>query len=859
MGHTMGRPGRSTLLLLVAALLLGATGVAAAAVHARRQAPSDVAAAGARLGAAIHFDAPPELPAATGKGLEKLQQLAVDPATQLLGIATFDGLTAPNANLLAGLRGLGITAQPLQSLPMAYVLGTRAQLEAAVTSGAARDVYPNERLQHYGRTGISSASVPTSTDSTGATGALDVHQLGITGAGVGIAIVDSGIDATHPALADHVTHNVKVISPEYLNLVGVPTGPDTPPGMLVVPVDQGPYNNSDTESGHGTHCAGIAAADGTGNADLVGMAPDADLIGISTGEVLFITNAVGGLDVALTHHIDWNIDVVSNSWGSAFAQFDPGNPVNIATKALHDAGVMVVFAAGNDGEDMTINPYSVAPWVVSVAAATDAKQKADFTSGGLEFDDSTAAAVPPDKHLHFTGNRIGIYHPDVSAPGVDVLSTGTPTGTIVGPSEPGGTAVASGTSMATPHVAGLAALLLQANPSLTPDQVALVLATSADRMPDDTPFWRGGYGFINAPVAVASAQSFNPSSLTAQRVLRDRVVLGDRDYRVFSEDLWAFDALPVTVGGLDSRTFSVDVPSTTQAVQGQVAFPSTAVLGINQFDYSITLRDAAGTLIGESPPASASAGHSNVFVDLRQLTTAPVYGTWTVEVAGLLGASDPDVLLGKRVTAAFTQLQTQTRQGAGGSGPVFSPVAALPLFFAGSGDPGRLSTQEGCAFDSGVTPAGALATGAPEGAACRAGLVGFATSIQAAKPALFTSAPLGQDTVVGGTATVSAALVDALQPVWSAAFASKALITVDAVGPDGKVIALGSSESLTVVGPTATRSLYDVDIVPTGVPAGSTLRLQLSFSGVYTSTMYLLYGGGAYATDGITLTVGTLA
>src|SRR5439155_963085 len=101
-----------------------------------------------------------------------------------------------------------------------------------------------------------------------------------------------------------------------------------------------------------------------------GVAPGSNLIGIGTGDILFIFWALAGFDYILQNQDRYNIKVVNNSWGTS-GPFDPEDPVSIASKRVHDRGVTVVFAAGNDGPDEnTLNPYSVAPWVIGVAAGS---------------------------------------------------------------------------------------------------------------------------------------------------------------------------------------------------------------------------------------------------------------------------------------------------------------------------------------------------------------------------------------------------------------------------------------------------------------------------------------------------------
>src|SRR2546425_6278403 len=108
--------------------------------------------------------------------------------------------------------------------------------------------------------------------------------------------------------------------------------------------------------------------------------------------------------------------------------FDPNDPVNVATRALHDAGMVVVFAAGNDGGEMTVNPFSAAPWVISVGAGTVDHKRADFSSAGIQFDNSSSVAVPADRHGHLPRGGLGPFPPGRNAPRGAGVSSGTPPG-----------------------------------------------------------------------------------------------------------------------------------------------------------------------------------------------------------------------------------------------------------------------------------------------------------------------------------------------------------------------------------------------------------------------------------------------
>ena len=807
-----------------------------------------IAAAGLMAGCVFAFAASVAGADGTPKGLALLAVAPVNADGSSDGIATFGG-AMPSPSQLDGLRGLGLRVQAFQNLPLALLRGPRPAMVAAVSQGLAADVYPNERLRLY------------SVASNAAMHANEVQALGIDGAGVGVAIVDSGIDATHPDLARRVTHNVKMVET------------DTAAGNLIVPVDQTPYSNSDTSSGHGTHVAGIVAADNT-DGHVLGVAPGADLIGYGTGDVVFIFSTLAAYDDMLTHRADWHIRVANNSWGSSFRLFDPDEPINQATRAAHDAGIVVVFAAGNETTEMAINPYSVAPWVIAAGAGTLNHQRASFSSGGIEFDNSTLGALPAgdEKHVSFTGDRIGLYHPSVTAPGVDIVSTGT-TGVAV-TSPPGGTASASGTSMACPHVAGVAGLLLQRRPSLTPDEVKSVLQATASLMPSTSdatrvqPFWQSGYGFVDAKAAVdlVGRRRYTARALARLQQSADLRVQGDRDYAVLSTDDWTFLAAPVTANGVpDDRTYSLPVGSATRAIKALVAYPSLSYVGLNPFDYHLTLVDAAGKTVAEST-ASPSAGTSQLFADLTQDTYS--YGAWTINVRGDLGAQDQDTLMGIRVTLTVAQLAPQARVSP--ALPVFTPTGSTTYFFQ-PGPAGLLTSPEGCNQQAGA-PEGALAT-APGAGSCQSGSMGYAVNYGAGVPASFTSAPLAAPLTVGGTLALKFYLADPAQPLWEAGFNPRLGLEVDAVDASGDLLLAVAAGEWTVcntvngtrvcnTGPQPVAGTYAMEIPPITLPVGSRLSILARETAAVASASRTVYGGrglaASFADAGITITTGTL-
>jgi len=542
----------------------------------------------------------------------------------------------------------------MSRLSLAIVRGPVAAMQAAVTSGTANDIYPDDPIQLL------------DTASSDAMGAAIPRSQGLTGEGVTVAVVDSGCDASHPDLADHVTHNVKLVSGEYANIR------PQPQNTIVVPIEEGPYQNTDLGSGHGTHVAGIIAADGTTSPEHLGVAPEADLVCLAIGEVLFTTAVVTAYDYLVAQPDMWGVDVINNSWGNLYAQYDPRNPVAVAPKAAVDNGAVVVFAAGNSGDgdgEATLNPFSQTPWVVSVAASTLDHQRGGFSSNGFRFDNSQPSTIGAGGRTTFLGERVGLVHPDVTAPGVDISSSCDTAGVAVGPCPPGENTTASGTSMASPHVAGAAAVLHQVNPALTPAEVQMLLqvtatpvfATGADDLPttEQLPFWEVGYGHVDlAAAADRAGGASRVRRLPALQAERDQKVLQGTGFRVTRSDFLTYAAPPVTLG-TDTNSLTVPVAATTTHLKVTLAFPSEASVGVDLglTEYTATVKDATGRVVATSE--RAGIGTVSALVDIAAVHGVP--GTWTVEIVGDRAVSDPDTLdsdslLNDTVTLQVAQL-----------------------------------------------------------------------------------------------------------------------------------------------------------------------------------------------------------
>ncbi len=321
------------------------------------------------------------------------------------------------------------------------------------------------------------------------TGAQAYWNAGYTGAGVDVAVIDSGV-----VPVDGLRTPGKVLN-----------GPDLSfesqaPGLSYL----------DT-FGHGTHMAGIvagradAAVPGTYAGDQVnflGMAPDARVVSIKVADAhgaTDVSQVIAAIDWVVQHRSDngLNIRVLNLSYGTDSAQSYVVDPLAYAAERAWKAGIVVVTAAGNAG------------WVQHVGSMTNPAIDPFVIAVGAE-DTKGTNATTDDVAASFSANGSQSRMPDVTAPGVHIVGLRDP-GSLIDQTYgktgyvDNGLFRGSGTSQAAAVVSGAAALIIQQRPSITPDQLKRLLMTTATIPPKSTSKFLGGAGEINLASALTTA------------------------------------------------------------------------------------------------------------------------------------------------------------------------------------------------------------------------------------------------------------------------------------------------------------------------------------------------------------------
>jgi serine protease AprX len=589
-----------------------------------------------------------------GNGLADLAagvQATATPGESLDLTLTLDRPATPA--LARRLAALGSQTWTARHIPVAALRLPVTRLDALRRLPGVEAIHPDRQLRYFYDRAVTNDGpklppLPGQAPPGGFGAALPVPNIGVTGKGVTVAVIDSGVDFTHPDLAPAMVANVKVS----------PLGSDG----QIEPIEGLP--NTDTSSGHGTHVAGDVAGRGTASGGTYkGSAPGASLVGIGAGEGLTVhtRGVLQSYDWILGNHQKYGIRAINNSYGGSFEPFDPQEPINIASKAASDAGIVVLFAQGNDGDEMTMNSNATAPWVIAVAAATQKGGMTDFSSGGLDADvvdpltfEAKDLVGDPRRPL-----RMGLYHPSIMALGEYVVGARA-AGTILPalgarhdlalpPGDQVRYTIMSGTSMASPEAAGIVALVLEANPALRPADVKRVLQITGKPVPD-VPFFRQGYGNADPAAAVQLARSLGGKSpddvnriLDEKQAARDAEILAGMVHPLRTTAWWknavASDGAGSGEEGVDTkqaRTITVEEGTgrlkVTNAGLSLPFVPDPA--------HAVIVRDAAGREIARSKPRlPGSSGTIVLDVDLTKISGLS-WGTWTIEVTegGLLPA-----------------------------------------------------------------------------------------------------------------------------------------------------------------------------------------------------------------------------
>jgi serine protease AprX len=324
----------------------------------------------------------------------------------------------------------------------------------------------------------------------------------LDGKNIGIAILDSGIYAAHRAFLDRAGKSRVVYSKDF-------TG----------------ENRTDDPYGHGTHVAGLAAGNGQiASGAYEGVAPDANIVNLrvlnsqGTGTV---SNLLAALNWVLSNRATYNIRVVNMSLGTSAVESYKNDPVCRAVRKLVDAGVVVAAAAGNDGKDALgrklygqIHSPGDEPSAITVGASntfgTDTRSDdvvATYSSRGP----TRGSWVDASGVRHFDN----LIKPDLVAPGNKLISAESVSNWLVlktpsldksvSSSPTAEMMTLSGTSMATPIVAGSAALLFQVNAKLTPNMIKALLMYTAQQLRGFNAFEQGA-GQLNLAGAVTLAK-----------------------------------------------------------------------------------------------------------------------------------------------------------------------------------------------------------------------------------------------------------------------------------------------------------------------------------------------------------------
>lgn len=558
----------------------------------------------------------------------------------IVSFKTSNGLKLSHLTLL---RTLGINnGVTFPTLGMVGAALNAGQVRALQNNSSVASIWSNERLQYsmqQSRMMTGAEKVYTDTGFTLRNGGMP-----ITGSGdFSVLVIDSGIDATHAdlALGTKVIQNTQRVVSTNTGNTGITIGGVALNG-LTPSLSLENIPNTDTV-GHGTHCAGIVGGLGSrSGGTFQGVAPGAKIVGSGGGAVILVLDALAGWEYGLSHQEQYKIRVITNSYGPlGGGTYDPNHPFVLASKMAYERNITVVFAAGNDGAAKdTLSPYGQSPWAMSIAAGTKEGMLADFSSRGLPRSERMGDANPNNDNAMPTITAPGtgrFYENSLARYGFtsDVISVRASTnlssnGTTADTEVPVGMlpfyTQISGTSMATPFVAGVVALMLDADPTLTPAEIRQILIETSTKMPGYQDY-EAGSGYINAYAAV------------------DKVLNRSKNYKNSSEPVFN-----TTFGEErpEAQTFHIDFDPTVSGENSTNATTFTVEANINVLDVFANVDDVLeignGNFVGVRITSPSGVNYSTAIATpvlggtARQIVVPnPEAGTWRLEVRGARG------------------------------------------------------------------------------------------------------------------------------------------------------------------------------------------------------------------------------
>ncbi len=463
--HRPARPGIPIAALAIAALATSALASAAAG------APQPAGSAHARLG--------PKL-------AEALQNPFPEAGIGIRVSLERDDLEAPGPARRASIRAR--QERILRALPRGAFQTTYHYESVSGFAGRARAGAIEALRRHPEVTGIYLdhpvyASLAQGVDLIGASTA---HTSNITGFGVTVAVLDTGIDTDHPDLADDI-----VAEQCFCNDHPAPNRGCCPAGGT----QQSGVGSAEDDNGHGTHATGIITSAGVVAAP--GVAPDAGIVAIKVlgaSGTSFASSVDAALDWLVTNHQALGVRVVNVSLGDGGEYNDPlappcsGTPGANAIALLHAAGVSVFVASGNDGHDDGVSEPACVPEAISVGGVYDAWVGSNVSWCGN-------AACTTILCSDASGADVFVCHTNSD----EILDLLAPNWRTTSPALGGGTAHFGGTSASSPYAAGQAALLLQDDANLQPEEIRSLLKANGPMVtnPDN------GLSFRRSDVAAA--------------------------------------------------------------------------------------------------------------------------------------------------------------------------------------------------------------------------------------------------------------------------------------------------------------------------------------------------------------------